>query len=871
MPESCSDLETRAVAALDDTRCALGSPGLLRYYPARLRETDTLREASLIMLAQAVADGSDVDWEQARLRAASEEDRNAIQQLQELAKIGIAARKQVVSWGALELRGEIGSGTFGTVYRAWDTRLEREVALKLLHARHSGDPVASAVLKEGRLLARIRHPNVVTVYGADTFDGRVGIWMELVSGRTLKQVLEEIGPFGAHEAAVIGRDLCRALAAVHQQGFLHRDIKAQNVVREAGGRTVLMDFGAGMSARLEEEGPSPLIGTPVYLAPEILTGAPPTERSDIYSVGVLLYHLVSGAFPVTCRSLDELCDRHQRNLRVHLRDVRPDLPDAFVRAVDSATAVNPEDRPSSAGALEASLEIALGLRQSGPSMVTAGESPRRPSHLTRRAAFGAVTVAGFAATIWATGALGSRRRDSIAIVPFRNLTDKGADEFFSMGVADDITSNLARLGGLRIISVSGVASHEKAATQLAAELDVDTILDGSVRWSEGDRVRVVSRLVDGRTGETIWSESFDRRVGSFDTTVLSIQSEVSRKIAVSLKGELSEAEASRLLARPRDAARSYYDAGRYHWGLRTSESLARAIEVFERALDVDPSYGPAYSGLADSYAVLGSLDIKLREEVYPKAREHALKAVALDNTLAEAHASLGSVQKHYLEWRAAEESFERALQLKPEFGTAHHWYGVLLTQQGRFGAAIAQLKTAISLDPSSIAALGQFAATLLLARRYDEAITQADRVIEIDPRHPTPYQLKAEAYAHKGDYNLALAEMARRAEVSEVGAADQNAQGTLGYILAMAGRKDKALAILVALDARERNGEPVAAAMATICGALGRLDDAFDLLAKARARGEFEMGYLMVDPRWDPLRGDHRFGEMLASLGFADR
>ena len=266
----------------------------------------------------------------------------------------IATPPETATWGSLRLLERVGQGAFGDVYRAWDPRLDREVALKLLKRRDGHhDSMGSLVIDEGRLLARVRHPNVVSVYGADRIEGRVGLWMEFVRGRTLEAVLRDHGPFGAQEAVLIGLDLCRALSAVHRAGLIHRDIKAQNVMREAGGRIVLMDFGTGR----EDLGDMPveLAGTPLYLAPEVFGGVPATARGDIYSVGVLLYHLVTQTYPVKGRTVGDLRDAHGASRRSWLRDDRPDLPDAFVQAVECAIAVDPADRYESAGAMEAAL------------------------------------------------------------------------------------------------------------------------------------------------------------------------------------------------------------------------------------------------------------------------------------------------------------------------------------------------------------------------------------------------------------------------------------------------------------------------------------------------------------------------------------
>jgi serine/threonine protein kinase len=267
-----------------------------------------------------------------------------------------AVSPQFGTWGSLRLLDRVGHGAFGDVYRAWDPRLDREVALKLLRRADSPrDSVGSQVIEEGRLLARVRHPNVVTVYGADRIDGRVGLWMEFVRGRTLETVLRDHGPFGAQEATLIGLDLARALSAVHSAGLIHRDVKAQNVMRENGGRIVLMDFGAGRDDL--DDRPAELAGTPLYLAPEVLAGALGTTRSDVYSVGVLMFHLVTTSYPVKGKTLEDIREAHATGRRTWLRDARPDLPDAFVQVIERALVADPNERYGSAGALEAALAL----------------------------------------------------------------------------------------------------------------------------------------------------------------------------------------------------------------------------------------------------------------------------------------------------------------------------------------------------------------------------------------------------------------------------------------------------------------------------------------------------------------------------------
>jgi serine/threonine-protein kinase len=364
-------------------------------------------EIDLLHVAESISDGAPVDW--ARLQPAAG-DVHASVMLRQMAvleriasfhradeksgtptdehpaaRVDAAVEQQV--WGHFRLLDKIGEGSFGVVYRAQDSKLESEVALKLLLSTGTR---AARVLKEARLLARVQHPNVVRVYGTDQIDGRVGIWMEFVKGRTLASLLQAHGPFGAREAAGIGVDLCRALAAVHGAGVMHGDLKAHNVMREAGGRTVLMDFGTGKDLaadlQLKDEGSDDFAGTPLYVAPEVFDGQPRTRLSEMYSLGVLLYHLVTNAYPVDGRSRSELERAHRNHERKRLRDARPDLPEEFIYAVERAISVDPRERYASAGAFEAALARCTG---GGTELQPA---PRRWTPMGLAAGIGALAI-----------------------------------------------------------------------------------------------------------------------------------------------------------------------------------------------------------------------------------------------------------------------------------------------------------------------------------------------------------------------------------------------------------------------------------------------------------------------------------------------
>ncbi len=369
-------------------------------------------EHDLLQVATAVSDGVAVDWAHFSMPQAPSQATAVLREMAVLDRIAQFHRKDIESatptdvrrgndtqaiehevWGHFRLQEKIGKGTFGVVYRARDTKLDSEVALKLLNS-------AFELPTEARNLARVRHPNVVTVYGTDQIDGRIGIWMEFVNGRTLGSLLKSNGPYGAREAAGIGVDLCRALAAVHAAGLMHGDVKAHNVMRAAGGRTVLMDFGTGKELETDGHasgsGGNDFAGTPLYVAPEVFEGHPRTKRSEIYSLGVLLYHLVTDAYPVEGKTRAELERAHRRGERKFLRDARPDLPDDFVYGVERALAVNPQERYASVGEFEAAL-ARFGNVRPDPQPV-----PRpRPSWLVAAALVGAVGLTG--AMYWLAG------------------------------------------------------------------------------------------------------------------------------------------------------------------------------------------------------------------------------------------------------------------------------------------------------------------------------------------------------------------------------------------------------------------------------------------------------------------------------------
>ena len=471
-----------------------------------------MADEPLLGAAGRIADGDDVDW--AALRA--DTDRDIADELAIVAQIAAGHRQlhqllpitpdtpphlvpDRARWGHLDLLNIVGRGSYGIVYRAWDTRLERLVALKLFH----GAARPEAVMEEGRMLARVRHEHVVSIYGADVIDGVAGIWMELIHGRTLDTIVNAGGPLTAREAAAIGVDIAKALAAVHAAGLLHCDVKAQNVVQEAGGRVVLMDFGAGRIApeMRDEDQIVNVAGTPRYMAPELLQpGASATRATDIYSLGVLLYFLVSCRYPVAGTTLSELRRNHENRAVRSLRDINPGLPAALIDAVSQATARDPEQRPDSAAIVQGMLATVAAQPPEH------GEQGSRPIWWFLVPAL----LALLAATVWLVGsrAPAAPQSNSIAVLPLRNLTGDPSQQHLADALSEALVAQLA--GRVNVASPTTVASlRSEFEREIADRLEVRYLLAGSIVQADG-RIRINVMLNDPRAGRTLWATEFDR-------------------------------------------------------------------------------------------------------------------------------------------------------------------------------------------------------------------------------------------------------------------------------------------------------------------------------------------------------------------------
>ena len=899
-------------------------------------------ESALLQIASSVADGEQVDWTALAAQATDEQERALIARLKIIAEIGdvhrstddsappgdgpvnenvstLDVRGRIVGhirpaagatsgraaapalgdpastgvrWGRLLLQERVGAGVYGEVYRAFDDALHRDVALKLLRqGGRSADLLAAKVLNEGRLLARVRHRNVVTVHGVDTHDGRVGLWMEYIRGNTLEQLIERQGPFGGREASLIGQDLCRALAAVHAAGLVHRDVKAQNVIREEGGRLVLMDFGTGLLLADDEavKG-APVAGTPLYLAPEVLAGADASAQSDIYSLGVLLFHLVTGSYPYVARSLAELKRQQERGERKRLHDLRPDLSEGFVHVVERALEANPAERYASVGAMQRGLTHALGL-ESGlispvslaaaladaePAMKASDASPRpaAPPAATRWPIWIGVLLllallAGTAAWLFrdswsgeaapgATAPLGS-----LVVEPFEVLSSQ--DRELAEGIGEVVTERLRLLPGIRTVSFTPASSGTPtSAEEIMRRHQAEALVRGTATWNDGvARVRVT--VLRAGLPTPVYERAFDRPVEQAADLPRLAAADMVRWLGVRASSE----ETSRI-DRTDGATPAAYDAylrGRAAMRHLSEPNVVRAIGHFTRALEVNRNHGPSLVGLAECYLLQGVTYGTLpRPQATHLAREAISRALAIDGDHAAA-INADAQLRFYLEWdgEGAERSFQRALELTPNAGAVHQHYAMFLVARDRMDAALSQVQSAVALDPASIPAR----AALGMIWHYSGNQRQAERtfneVLALDGRY---------SHARKG---LIRTLLASRQYAKALGLLDGWQQGSTdppdrffdaarGVALAGLGQTDEARKGADALLAAPKADGEVDAA--SVLAAVGDAGGAIALLEQAVHQRSARTLFLRHDARFDALRLDPRFARLLEGMDF---
>jgi serine/threonine-protein kinase len=775
----------------------------------------------------------------------------------------------------------VGEGGMGVVYRAWDEQLERDVALKVLHpGTLTSDSSRRNFRKEALTLARLNHPNIETVYEFGTQDGIDFLVLEYVSGKTLADRLVR-GTLPEKGVVTLGIQIVAALEEAHNQGIIHRDLKPRNIAITARGEAKVLDFGLAKLLPQTFEATSETLthtqagaGTLPYMSPEQLHGESIDVRSDIYSVGAVIYEISVGrkAFTevIPSRLIEVILHRPPIAPRALNSRISPELERIVLKCLDK----HPARRYQSAK------ELLVDLRRldTTPSVNT-GQS-RSTTSLGRRTArpiaYGVagllilgVVMTGLNISGWRDrlmAGLAPPRIKSLAVLPLENLSHVPEQEYFADGMTEALITDIAKIRTLRVTSRTSVMGYKrtnKPLSQIARELNIDAVVEGSVQRA-GDRVRIAAQLIDARNDRNLWTESYE----SDFSDVLALQENVARAIAGEVRVQLTSQESANLSKSRNVIPRAYesYLKGRYLWNKRTPGDLNAAIGAFNEAIEIDPTYAMAYVGLADSYSLLSIYGEVPPREAMPQAKAAAIRALEIDDSLAEAQAALSDIHWAY-DWDAgkAEMGFRNAIKLNSNYASAHQWYAVFLSNHGRHGEAIKEIERARELDPLSLIIQANVGFDYYYARQYERAIQTLQRFAEREPNFWVFHLMLGQTYLATGRLAEATAECQKAKTLSPE---NVRVSAMLGVAYAKAGREAEARKLMEELLSLSRKRYVSPALIAIVQIGLGEKNEALDWLDKARTDRSDWMIFLKTDPLFDPLRGEPRFNDLLLSVGF---
>jgi serine/threonine-protein kinase len=726
---------------------------------------------------------------------------------------------------------EIGHGGMGSVYLAEDLKHSRKVAIKVLLPGTGPMYEPQRFLREIRIAARLSHPQILPVHDSGERDGLLYFVMPYAGCETLRDRLSREGTLPIDAALRITRAVAMALEYAHRNHVIHRDIKPENILLHEG-EPVVSDFGVatamsaagGDNVYVTERGFA--VGTPAYMSPEQATAERDLDgRSDLYSLACVLFEMLSGKPPFSGSGARATMARHAVEAPVPIRSLRPNVPPAVEAALQRALAKAPDDR------FQTMTEFCEALVAAVP--------PQSPAPITDE-------------------------RRAIAVLPFVNASADPENEYFSDGMTDELITALTKVEGLYVASRTSVFAFKNLREDvrtIGARLNVSTVLEGTVRRA-GNRLRITVQLSNVADGRTLWSERYDREMAD----VFAIQDEIAQTIVRTLRstllGDLGDPTPVRYTENVR--AYSLYLKGRFWWNRRTQADIAEGVKYFEQAIAEDPSYALAYTGLADSYALDLDYSGAPVKEGMERAKAEARKAIELDETLAEAHTSLGWVTFIYdWDWAGAAREFNRAIQLNPRYSTARQWHAWLLIAMGRFEEALAEGRAAIDLDPASVSIRRSLGWLQYYARRNEAALDNLRRALAMDPTAEETHRLLGLVYMEQGMHDEAAASFKEALTLSRNKAL---AFAGLGQVAARRGRLEEAEAVLKEMHDRARSGYVSPVALTNLYTALGDADAAFDWLERAYRERRGWLAYLKVEPTLDPLRRDPRFQGLLEQM-----